>query len=67
MGYSLLYLNDVVRPGKQIDRVIKLGRSSQAILFTPAVGLVGPARPGFAFNSSEFWAQGINLGLEFQF
>jgi hypothetical protein len=25
------------------------------------------ARPAFAFNGSDFWAQGLNLGMEFRY
>jgi hypothetical protein len=31
------------------------------------VSLQGPAQPTFGFNSSSFWAQGINAGLSIMF
>jgi hypothetical protein len=33
----------------------------------PPTPLQGPAQPSFKFNSSDFWAQGINAGLTFRF
>jgi hypothetical protein len=64
VGYSFLYWSDVSRPGDQIDRTVNptqipgpLGNSV----------LVGPARPTFAFRGTDFWAQGINFGLEFSY
>ncbi|MEW6284538.1 MAG: BBP7 family outer membrane beta-barrel protein [Candidatus Eremiobacterota bacterium] len=29
--------------------------------------LEGPAEPSFKFKSSDFWAQGINVGLSVRF
>ncbi len=58
-GYSFLYLNQAVRPGDQIDRTVNLTQQGGA--------LVGPARPAFNFVNNEYWAQGINIGLEFRY
>jgi hypothetical protein len=58
----------VVRPGEQIDRVINAGQSP--LYETPATppGLQGgPARPTVVFRGTDFWAQGINFGLEFRY
>lgn len=62
MGYNFLYISDVARPGNQMDRAVN---STQLVSFTgvPAQPLVGEARPAPLFNSSEYWAQGINFGL----
>ncbi len=57
-GYSLIVLNDVLRTGNQIDRVIN----------TSQIGddpLVGAPRPAFSFNDSTFVLQGLNFGLEY--
>lgn len=62
-GYSMIYLSDVARPGNQIDRVIDPGRIPSDSNF----GTFGPRRPMTIFNDTDFWAQGINLGLEFLF
>jgi hypothetical protein len=62
-GYTFLYVSDLVRGGDQIDRTVNLtGRPG--LLGTPAVG---PARPQFTFRDTDFWAQGINAGLEFRY
>ena len=59
-GYDILYLNNVVRPGNQIDRVVNPSQYYGG-------PLVGPANPTPQFNNSTFWAQGVNFGLEFRF
>lgn len=60
VGYTFLYLSDVVRPGDQVDRVIN---ESQRL----GAPLVGPARPMPLFNTTDFWAQGVSFGLEFTY
>jgi hypothetical protein len=65
-GYTFLYVNSVARPGNQIDRTINpTGIAS----FTgdPPAPFSGPARPAFKFKGSDFWAQGLNIGLVFSF
>jgi Putative beta barrel porin-7 (BBP7) len=59
-GYDFLYLNNVVRPGNQIDRVVNPSQNYGG-------PLVGPANPAPQFNNSTFWAQGMTFGLEFRF
>jgi hypothetical protein len=65
VGYTFLYVSDVARPGNQIDRVINPTQTN----FANTVGLVPtpPARPEFNFNHSDFWAHGINFGIELRF
>ena len=63
LGYDFMYWNQVVRPGSQIDRNVNL---TQSPLLSPG-GTGGPASPGPMFNRSDFWAQGLNLGLELRF
>jgi hypothetical protein len=65
VGYSFLYLSDVARPGTAIDHRIN---TTQAPFQGGAAGaLVGPPLPAFSFHRSDFWAQGINFGLQFSF
>jgi Putative beta barrel porin-7 (BBP7) len=64
VGYTFLYWSDVVRPGDQIDRTVNLTQIPSSA--GPGT-LVGPARPAFNFNQSDFWAQGINFGVEFRY
>ena len=65
-AYDVLYWNKVVQPGNQIDHTVNL--SQNAVLDPNGVGkLVGPAQPAPLSNQSNFWAQGINFGLEFRY
>ena len=66
LGGSLLYANNVVRPGKQLSRTIN---STQTTAYTenPIARLTGPALPTFQFNHSAFWAQGVSLGVTVRF
>jgi hypothetical protein len=65
VGYSFLYLSDVVRPGDQIDRVIN---TTQAPAFGgSAATLTGPPLPASQLRGSDFWAHGLNFGVEFRF
>lgn len=66
VGYSLIYASNVARPGNQISRNINTTQST-AYTEDPAARLQGPAEPSFKFNDSNFWAQGINLGLVVRF
>jgi hypothetical protein len=63
VGYDFMYWSQVVRPGNQVDSNINLSQS--AVLGNGA--LSGPAYPMPLFNRSDFWAQGLNVGLEFRF
>lgn len=65
LGYTIIYVSDVARPGDQIDRSVNrtLVPSSQS--YNPAIP--GPQRPGFTWNGTDFWAQGINIGLSLRF
>jgi hypothetical protein len=54
----------VVRPGDQIDRVVN---PTQLPLSAAASQLIGPARPVPVLRDTDFWAQGINFGVEFRY
>jgi len=49
VGYSFLYINDIASAGSAIDTSIGTN--------------AGVTRPQFGFRHSDFWAQGINLGM----
>ena len=49
VGYTLIYINDVIQPAKNIDTSI------------------GGDHPLVAFQHSDFWIQGINLGVTHEF
>ncbi len=53
-GYSILFVNNTVRPGTSIDRNINPTQT-------------GAAGPVFQFRDTTFWAQGVNVGLEFRY
>jgi hypothetical protein len=64
VGYNFLYWTEVVRPGNQVDQTVDARQIPTSIVFTP--GFVGTA-PTVPFRKSDYWAQGINFGLEFAF
>ena len=63
-GYSLLWFSTVARAGEQIDPV---GNTTVFPILSGNGPLVGPARPAFRFVESDFWAQGLNFGVEVAF
>jgi hypothetical protein len=65
-GYSALYATDVLRSSKQMSRRVNPTQSAN-IEFTPTPTLVGEASPKAKWRSSDLWAQGINVGLDFTF
>jgi hypothetical protein len=60
VGYNFIYWNNVSRPGGLIDPVLNTTQQSGGTL-------VGPARPAFAFHNTDFWAHGVNFGLELRY
>ncbi len=61
VGYTFLYLGDLVRPGDVIDPTVN------GLQLDPSLPLAGPARPEFAPNDSETWLMGLSLGVELNF
>ena len=64
VGYTFIYWPNVFRPGDQIDTNINL---SQLPFVTGPGTLVGAAVPAPRNKGSDFWAQGLNFGLEFRY
>jgi hypothetical protein len=60
VGYTFIYWSNVVRPGNEIDLTINPSQ-------LPPGRLSGPARPAFAFHDTDYWAQGINFGVEVRY
>jgi hypothetical protein len=60
MGYTFLYWSRVVRPADQVDTALN---GSQ---FPPG-SLAGFPSPRRQFVTSDYWAQGLNFGLEYRF
>lgn len=63
IGYDFLYWNQVIRPGSNVDHNINLSQSQ--VLGTGT--LAGAASPAPMFNRTDFWAQGLTLGVEFHY
>lgn len=60
VGYDLLYLSTVTRPGDVIDTTINRSQ-------VPPGVLVGPARPAVLGNQSDYFLQAITGGVEFRY
>ena len=56
VGYSLIYWTTVARVGDQVNPTQFGGNP-----------LVGPAAPTLNLSTTGFWAQGVNVGFEYQF
>jgi hypothetical protein len=59
LGYSFLYWNDVVLAANQIDLQV-----NPTQLPGPPVGEL---RPLFQFQRTDFWAMGLNFGVEYRY
>lgn len=59
-GYSLIYWSQVARASEQVDFDINPTQFDEGTL-------TGLARPSFPFCTNDFWAQGMNFGLEYKF
>lgn len=64
LGYNILYLSSVVRPGDQVDPVVNptLLPVAGSPPFSP-LSPFGPPRPMTLFKTSDYWVQGIQLGV----
>lgn len=59
VGYHVVYWSNVVRSGALIDTTVDQTQ------IPPATGT--GTRPAFSWNESDYWAQGLNFGLEARF
>jgi Putative beta barrel porin-7 (BBP7) len=57
VGYSLIYISNVVQSGRQANPLIDP---------TQILGGTG-TQPSFQFHDNTFWLQGLNFGLNYQF
>jgi len=64
VGYNFLYLNNVVRPGSQIDTVINTRLVPTSSNFNSLTGIASPVPTG---KQDDFFANSINFGIELQF
>jgi hypothetical protein len=53
IGYNLIWMSDVVLGADHIDRVVDLSQVT--------------ARPAFTFEDTDYWVQGLNFGLHYDF
>ncbi len=60
-GYSLLYWGGVARSGNQID--LNLAPEQ----FPPSQNAAAGRFPEFRFAATDYWAQGLSLGLDYRF
>jgi len=66
IGYTFLYVSNVLRAGNQIDRTINTTQAP-AISGIASTAVVGVKRPKPLLKASDLWAQGLNIGLIFEF
>ena len=60
-GYSFMYWSGVARPGEQIDSNLNPSQ------FPPPASTAPYYRPAVLQRTSDFWAQGLNFGLDYRF
>jgi hypothetical protein len=65
VGYTFLYWSGVERPADAINLLANSTRVPTASFF--GIAPSGPPAPLFSFHNSDFWAQGINLGIQLRF
>lgn len=61
VGYDVIYLSSAVRPGDQIDLFI------DPALLPGGNQMPQVNRPAPQFNTTGFWAQGVNFGMELRY
>lgn len=61
LGYTFLYWSSVVRPGQHIPTDL-----NPNLLPPETDPFTGALRPAFAFDTTDYWAQGINVGGEYR-
>jgi hypothetical protein len=63
VGYSFMYWSNVIRPGEQIDTNVDAARIPN-FLNPPVAPTTGSPQPRFV--RTDYWAQGINFGLQYK-
>lgn len=61
LSYTAIYWSNVVRPGDQIDRNLNPDLWPP-VLTPPSL----PNRPEFAFDTTDYWVQGLSFGGEYR-
>lgn len=60
-GYTFIYWSNVLRPGDHISRDL-----NPNLLPPEADPVTGALRPTFAFDTTDYWVQGISFGGEYR-
>jgi len=60
LGYTFIYWTTVGRAAGQVDTAVNPSQLGPG-------PVVGPRLPAFALQTTDFWATGINVGVEYQF
>jgi hypothetical protein len=64
VGYDFLYINQVARPGDVINNNI----NTALVPTSPNFGAgVGPNQPATLIRRDDFWAQGLQFGIELRY
>jgi len=63
VAYNAIVIDEVVRPADQIG----FARTTGVVSLNGTPTQVNVTQPAFRFSDSYFWAQGVNIGLEFQY
>lgn len=63
IGYTFIYVSDVIRAGDQVDRTI----DTRPMAFSSNTGgtLLAEDRPRLPMQRTDFWTQGISLGFQY--
>jgi hypothetical protein len=64
VAYNALFINNVARPGQQIDRNVNV---TQQPFFVPPGTLTGTISPLAAIRGSDLWVHGVQLGIELRY
>ena len=69
IGYDVLYISDVARPGDQIDAGVNVYRTGVVQGANPPIAApaTDPNRPAYSATQSTYWAQGLTFGVELHF
>ncbi len=62
LGYTAIYWSNVVRPGDQID----LDVHPDLLPPSAPVPFVSNSHPTFAFDTTDYWVQGLSFGGEYR-
>ena len=62
VGYTFLFWGNIIRPAEQINAAVDPRVVPSSLSFNPAV-----APAPFQLHASDFWAQGLTVGLEYRY